>query len=82
LEWKPEDADQLLVLTMDGAGIIMRTESLRPRTRALAEQEAEEPKVWPDRRKSGEKPNRRRVAEVASVYSVGPFCEVERRCHW
>ena len=73
LEWKPEDAGQLLVLTMDGAGIIMRTESLRPQTRALAEQEAEEPKVWPDRRKSGEKPNRRRVAEVASVYSVEPF---------
>jgi hypothetical protein len=73
LKWKPEDADQLLVLTVDGAGIIMRTESLRPQTRALAERDAEEPKVWPDRTKSGEKPNRRRVAEVASVYSVAPF---------
>jgi len=73
LEWKPEDSGQLLVLTVDGAAIIMRTESLRPQTRALAEREAEEPKVWPDRTKSGEKPNRRRVAEVASVYSVAPF---------
>lgn len=72
-EWQPESSEQLLVLTMDGAGIIMRTESLRPATRELAEKEAEEPRVWPDRAKSGEKPNRRRVAEVASVYSVAPF---------
>lgn len=71
--WEPESTDQLLVLTMDGAGIIMRTDSLRPATRELAEQEAEEPKVWPDRTKSGEKPNRKRAAEVASVYSVSPF---------
>jgi hypothetical protein len=73
LKREPETADQLLVLTMDGAGIIMRTESLRAGTRKLAEKEANEPNVWPDRTKSGEKPNRRRVAEVASVYSVSPF---------
>lgn len=73
LEWEPESDEQLLVLTMDGAGIIMRTDSLRPATRHLAEKANEEPKVWPDRTKSGEKPNRRRVAEVGSVYSVQPF---------
>lgn len=73
MEWEPESADQLLVLTMDGAGIIMRTNSLRPATREQAERENERPKVWPDRTKSGEKPNRRRVAEAASVYSVSPF---------
>jgi len=37
LEWEPESDEQLLVLTMDGAGIIMRTDSLRPATRHLAE---------------------------------------------
>jgi hypothetical protein len=73
VEWEAEADDQLLVLTMDGAGIIMRTEFLRPATRALAEADDLKPKVWPDRTKSGEKPNRRRVAEVASVYSVRPF---------
>lgn len=73
MAWEPESDDQLLVLTMDGAGIIMRTDSLRPATRDLAEAEDELPRVWPDRTKSGEKPNRRRVAEVASVYSVLPF---------
>jgi hypothetical protein len=72
-EHQLEDPEQLLVLTLGGAGMIMRTESLRPQTRALAEQAAEAPKAWPDRKKSGEKPNRRRVAEVASVYSVAPF---------
>jgi len=73
IAWEPESDDQFLVLTMDGAGIIMRTDSLRPATRQLAELDAEEPKVWPDRTKSGEKPNRKRVAEVASVYSISPF---------
>ena len=72
-EWEAEGDEQLLVLTMDGAGIIMRTDSLRPDTRRLAEQEEQEPRVWPDRTKSGEKPNRRRVAEVGSVYGVQPF---------
>ena len=73
IEWEPESAEQLLVLTMDGAGIIMRTDSLRPATRALAEKESEQPQAWPDRTKSGEKPNRRRAAEVGAVYSVPRF---------
>jgi hypothetical protein len=73
MAWEAESDDALLVLTMDGAGIIMRTDSLRPATRKRAEQEDQQPKAWPDRTKSGEKPNRRRVAEVASVYSVSPF---------
>ena len=51
-KWDPESSDQLLVLTMDGAGIIMRTDSLRPATRRLAEAAADEPKPWPDRTKS------------------------------
>ena len=31
-----------------------------------------QPKYWPERTKSGEKPNRKRMAEVAAVYSVAP----------
>jgi hypothetical protein len=70
--WVAESDDSFLVLTFDGAGIIMRTDSLRLETRREAEKAAKLPKAWPDRTKSGEKPNRRRMAEVASVYSLTP----------
>jgi hypothetical protein len=68
-----ESDDDLLVLTFDGAGIIMRTDELRPQTRRAAEQAAEQPDAWPKRTKTGEKPNRKRMAEVASVYGLAPF---------
>lgn len=71
-ESSPESDDQLLVLTFDGAGIIMRTDALRPDTRRKAEAAATQPKAWPERTKSGEKPNRKRMAEVAAVYGIAP----------
>jgi len=71
--WEPDDADSLLVLSFDGAGIIMRLESLRLETRRAADKKAEEPKAWPERTGSGEKPNAKRMAEVATVYSVAPY---------
>lgn len=71
--WQEESQEQLLILTFDGAGIIMRLEGLREQTRQKAEQDAMQPKVWPDHLKAGEKANRKRMAEVASVYSVEPY---------
>ena len=56
----------LLVMSFDGKGIVMRPEALRPKTReALAKAK---PKVG-RRRSAGEKP-RKRMAEVATVYDL------------
>lgn len=71
--WQKESKEQLLVLTFDGAGIVMRLEGLREQTRQKAEQDALQPSAWPERLKTGEKANRKRMAEVASVYSVEPY---------
>jgi len=66
----PEETSDPLILTLDGKGIVMRTEHLREATRKKAE--ASQPKL--DRRvSSGEKKNRKRMATVAAVYSIVPF---------
>lgn len=66
----PEDA--LLVLSFDAAGVVMLTKSLRPQTRKKAEDEP--PDVsFPPKLKSGHKPNRKRMAQVGTVYAVSPF---------
>jgi hypothetical protein len=72
-KWEAESARQLLILTFDGAGIVMRTEGLREMTRRKADEDAAKPKAWPERLKTGEKANRKRMAEVASIYSVEPY---------
>lgn len=56
----------LLVLTSDGKGIIMRKDGLRESTRKAAENAS--PKLQ-KRTSKGEKKNRKRIATVASVYS-------------
>ena len=63
---EPERTDDLLVLSFDGKGIAMRHEDLREATRKAAEAE---PKLR-TRLAKGEKPNRKRMAQVAAVYSV------------
>lgn len=63
---EPELTDDLLVLSFDGKGIAMRHEDLREATRKAA---AAEPKLH-TRLAKGEKPNRKRMAQVAAVYSV------------
>lgn len=63
---EPEVTDDLLVLSFDGKGIAMRHEDLREATRKAAEAE---PKLH-TRLAKGEKPNRKRMAQVAAVYSV------------
>lgn len=59
----------LLVLTADQKGIVMRHEHLRAGTREKAD--ASRPKLE-SRHTKGEKPNRKRMATVAAVYTVAP----------
>ena len=63
---EPETTDDLLVLSFDGKGIAMRHADLREATRKAAEAE---PKLH-TRLAKGEKPNRKRMAQVATVYSI------------
>ena len=58
--------NDLVVLSFDGKGIVMRPEALRPKTRKALENT--QPKLG-RRRSAGEKP-RKRVAEVAAVYDL------------
>jgi hypothetical protein len=67
---EPTSGRDLLVLTSDGKGIVMRPEGLREATRKAAEQA----KSKLERRLSkGEKRNRKRMATVAAVYDVASF---------
>lgn len=66
---EPEVTDDLLVLSFDGKGIAMRHADLREATRKAAEAE---PKLH-TRLAKGEKPNRKRMAQVATVYSIAPW---------
>jgi hypothetical protein len=63
----------LMVLTFDGAGIVMRREDLRSATRKAAEQQEADPRWPPKRLGKGQKRNHKRMAEVAAVYEVEPF---------
>ena len=67
----PHDpASELLVLSTDGKGIVMRHADLRDATRLAAETKVNklETRLTP-----GEKSNRKRMAQVATVYSVAPW---------
>jgi hypothetical protein len=57
----------ILVLTTDGKGIVMRPESLREATRKRAEESESHLKK---RLSKGEKRNAKRMAQVASLYSI------------
>jgi hypothetical protein len=63
---EPETTDDLLILTFDGKGIAMRLDDLREATRKAAEAT---PRRLHTRLAKGEKPNRKRMAEVAAVYT-------------
>ena len=62
--------DSLLVLTVDGKGIVMRKEALREGTRKAAETERHH---YEKRLARGEKANRKRMATVAALYDIAPF---------
>jgi hypothetical protein len=63
-----EDTSDLLVLTFDGKGVVMRKEGLRECTRKSAEKSNK----LKSRLSSGEKKDRKRMAMVAAVYTVTP----------
>jgi len=62
-------AKDLLVLTCDGKGIVMRPEALREATRRAAQEATTKLQT---RLSKGEKRNRKRMAEVGAVYDCTP----------
>ena len=68
---EPEETDDLLILSFDGKGIAMRLEDLREATRKKAEAAAAT--RTRTRLASGEKPNAKRMAEVAAIYTLKPW---------
>lgn len=64
---EPEASNDLLVLSFDGKGIAMRHDDLREATRKAAEAK---PRTLHSRLAKGEKPNRKRMAQVAAIYSL------------
>jgi hypothetical protein len=63
------DTSDLLALTCDGKGIVMRQEDLRPATQKAAKSSKHKRQT---RLSRGEKRNRKRMATVASVYDIAP----------
>lgn len=61
--------DDLLVLSCDGKGIVMRPDALREATRRAAQQATTKLQT---RLSKGEKRNRKRMAEVGAVYDCAP----------
>ena len=70
-EYRPsEHTGSIMVITADGKGVPMRREDLREQTRKRAEESAAK---LESRRSRGEKPNKKRMATVAGVYTVEPY---------
>lgn len=61
---------EILALSTDGKGLVMRWEALREATRRAA---SRTPRKLERRLTKGEKRNRKRMAQVAAVYTVAPF---------
>ena len=60
----------LLIMSVEGKGVVMRQQDLREATRKAAEKSKRKLKT---RLSRGEKRNRKRMATVASVYEVDPY---------
>lgn len=65
---EPPTEEPVLVLSLDGKGIVMRPEDLREATRKKAQ--ARKPHLTA-RLAPGEKPHAKRMATVATIYAVG-----------
>ena len=65
-----ESSDDLLVLTMDGKGIVMHSADLRAQTAKAAQKAGKQTKI---RLSPGEKKHRKRMATVGSVYSINRY---------
>lgn len=66
---EPADPRDVLVISADGKGIVMRPESLRPATARAAARATGKLKT---RLSKGEKRNRKRLAEVGAVFDLTP----------
>ncbi len=66
---EPAEEGDVVVLSVDGKGIVMRPEGLRPATGRAA---AEATTKLATRLSKGEKRNRKRLAEVGAVYGLTP----------
>ncbi|MFN2504125.1 MAG: ISKra4 family transposase [Acidimicrobiales bacterium] len=66
---EPGASDDVLALSVDGKGIVMRPDSLRPATERAA---AAATTKLETRLSKGEKRNRKRLAEVGAVYDIAP----------
>ena len=64
-----DDDHDVLVISADGKGIVMRPGALRPATAQAAQRASPKLKT---RLSRGEKRNRKRIAEVGAVYDVAP----------
>lgn len=67
---EPEETEDLLVMSFDGKGIATLHRDLREGTRKKAEKTKRRLET---RLVRGEKPNRKRMAEVATVYSIAAW---------
>ena len=68
-EAEPTGPGDVVVLSCDGKGIVMRPDSLREPTRRAAEASSAKPKA---RLSKGEKSGRKRMATIGAVYEVEP----------
>ena len=69
-EPRPEAEDgEVVVISADGKGVAVRPEALRPATAEVAKKAGHKPRT---RLSPGEKANRKRMAEVAAIYTVKP----------
>ena len=68
---RKREKSPVLVLTTDGKGIVMRDDGLRAVTKAKAEKSTTKMRT---RLARGEKANRKRIAQVASIYTIERFC--------
>lgn len=69
-EGEAPNCRDVLAMSTDGKGVVVRTEDLRESTRAKAESSKNK---LSKRLSSGEKANRKRMAQVATVYDIAPF---------
>ncbi len=66
----PDATGSILVVSVDGKGVVMRAEDLREPTRRAAAQRRSK---LEKRRSKGEKSASKRMATVATVYTIEPF---------
>ena len=65
-----EQSESIMVISVDGKGVVMRRQDLREQTRKAAMQREHKMSA---RLSKGEKKNAKRMATVATVYTIAPF---------